>query len=49
MTNKDLLQAYQTITNIMKDDGLIMDNSFRRVQSYLSNKLCDNLVNGGTI
>ena len=49
MENKDLLQAYKVITQIMREDQLIMDTSFRRVQSYLSNKLCDSFVGGGTI
>jgi hypothetical protein len=38
-----LLQTYKTITKIMEYEGLTMDNSFRRVQSWLSNKICDQL------
>lgn len=49
MENKDLLQAYKVITQIMREDKLLMDTSFRRVQSYLLNKLCDSLVDGVTI
>ena len=43
MNIKEILQAYKTITNIMKDEHLTMDNSFRRVQCWLSNKICDSL------
>lgn len=43
MNNKDLLQAYKVITEIMEKNNLTMDNSFRRVQSWISNQICDNL------
>lgn len=43
MNNKDLLQAYKVITEIMEKNNLMMDNSFRRVQSWISNQICDNL------
>jgi pyoverdine/dityrosine biosynthesis protein Dit1 len=49
MENKELLQAYKVITKIMKEDSLTMDNSFRRVQSYLSNKICDNMIDSNII
>lgn len=41
---KQLLLTYKTITKIMELENLKMDNSFRRVQSWLSNKICDSLV-----
>ncbi len=45
-TNKELFIAYKIIKKIMDEDKLAMDNSFRRVQCYLSNKLCDQLEDG---
>jgi hypothetical protein len=44
-----LLQTYKTITKIMEYEGLTMDNSFRRVQSWLSNKICDSIEEGDII
>lgn len=44
-----LLQTYKTITKIMEDEGLTMDNSFRRVQCWLSNRICDQLQEGDII
>ena len=46
MTNRDLLIAYKVITSIMEENNLTMDNSFRRVQCWVSNKLCDQLKDG---
>ena len=43
---KELLQSYRTITRIMKDYGLTHDTSFRRVQTWLSNAVCDKLREG---
>ena len=43
MTNKELLIAYKVVTKIMEENNLKMDNSFRRVQSWISNTLCDQL------
>ena len=40
---KELLQAYRTITRIMKENEMTMDTSFRRVQTWLSNTICDNM------
>lgn len=40
----ELMQAYKTITSIMEKEGFKMDASFRRVQAWLSNKLCDELT-----
>ena len=36
----ELMQTYKTISSIMEQEGLTMDNSFRRVQTWLENKLC---------
>ena len=36
MTNDkllELMQTYKTISNIMEQEGLTMDNAFRRVQT----------------
>ena len=44
MKNKDLLITYKTITQIMKENSLTTDTSFRRVQNWLSNMLCDQLL-----
>ena len=44
MSNKDLLIAYKVITEIMQENNMTMDNSFRRVQSWISNKICDQLT-----
>ena len=38
-----LINAYKVITKIMKENNLKMDTSFKRVQSWLSNEICDNL------
>lgn len=43
---KELLQAYRTITRIMKENEMTMDTSFRRVQTWLSNTICDNIKDG---
>ena len=40
---RELLKCYKTVSKIMEDDKLKMDNSFRRVQSYLSNIICNKL------
>lgn len=49
METKQLLQAYKTITKIMEDEHLTMDTSFRRVQSWLSNRICDQLKDDDTV
>ena len=49
MTNKDLLHAYKVISQIMKENELTMDTSFRRVQYWLSNKICDQLQDGDLV
>lgn len=46
---KQLLLTYKTITKLMEVERLTMDNSFRRVQSWLSNKICDQLQEGDLI
>ena len=40
---RELLKCYKTISKIMEDNELKMDNSFRRVQSYVSNVICNKL------
>jgi hypothetical protein len=40
----ELMQAYKTITSIMEQEDFKTDASFRRVQAWLSNKLCDELT-----
>ena len=40
----ELMQAYKALTSIMKQEGFKTDTSFRRVQAWLSNKLCDELT-----
>lgn len=44
METKKILDAYRTISEIMREDGKTMDNSFIRVRSYLANKVCDKLL-----
>ena len=46
---KDLLFAYRVITRVMKENGYTQDNSFRRVQSWLANAVCDNMNDGDII
>lgn len=46
ITVNELLQTYKIITRIMKENGFTSDNSFRRVQTWLSNAVCDNLEDG---
>ena len=40
---KDLLIAYKVITKIMNENGMTHDTSFRRVQTWISNAVCDNM------
>jgi len=40
---KELLKCYKTVSKIMEENEMKMDNSFRRVQSWLSNSICDKL------
>lgn len=44
MTTKELKIAYMVITKIMEENRLTKDNSFNRVKNFISNKLCDILV-----
>ena len=46
---KELLQAYRTITRIMKENGYTHDTSFRRVQTWLSNTICDSMNDGDVL
>ena len=45
----ELLQAYRIITRIMKEHGYTHDTSFRRVQTWLSNAVCDNMKDGNIL
>ena len=49
ISTKELIQAYRTITKIMKQNNMTMDTSFRRVQCWLSNAACDSLKEGEII
>lgn len=49
ISTKELIQAYKTITRIMKENDMTMDTSFRRVQCWLSNAVCDSLKDGDII
>lgn len=40
---RSLLKCYKVISKIMEENKLKMDNSFRRVQSWLSNAICNKL------
>ena len=44
MTNDELKTAYMVVKKIMEENHLTHDNSFNRVKNFISNKLCDNLV-----
>lgn len=43
METKELLQAYKTISKIMKEEGFEMRTQWTHVKSWLSNKICDQL------
>ena len=49
INTKDLLTAYKVITEIMNDHKLNCDSSWRHVQCWLSNKICDQLQDGDII
>ena len=49
MTIDELTTAYKVVTKIMEENHLTRDNSFNRVKNFISNKLCDSLVEGKTI
>ena len=49
MKTKDLLKAYKVITEIMETNKLTMDTSFRRVQCWLSNAVCNSLKDEASI
>lgn len=44
MTIEELKTAYKVVTKIMEENRLTRDNSFNRVKNFISNKLCDSLV-----
>lgn len=48
MTVEELKTAYSVVTKIMEimeENRLQRDNSFNRVKNFISNKLCDILIN----
>lgn len=44
MTIEELKTAYKVVTKIMEENHLTKDNSFNRVKNFISNKLCDSLI-----
>lgn len=44
LSKTELKTAYKVISRIMEDNNLTKDNSFLRVKNWLSNKLCDMLI-----
>lgn len=46
MTQEELKIAYKVVSKIMEENHLTRDNSFNRVKNFISNKLCDMLVDG---
>ena len=46
MTQDELKIAYKVVSKIMEENHLTRDNSFNRVKNFISNKLCDMLVDG---
>lgn len=44
MDINELLTTYKVISFIMKNNKLNSDNAWRHVQSWLSNKICDQLI-----
>lgn len=49
METKELLQAYKTISKIMKEEGFEMRTQWAHVKAWLSNKICDQLSDGEKI
>lgn len=49
METKELLQAYKTISKIMKEEGFEMRTQWAHVKAWLSNKICDQLSDGDII
>ena len=49
MSIEELKTAYKVVTQIMEENHLTRDNSFNRVKNFISNKLCDILVEGKTV
>lgn len=49
MTQEELKIAYKVVSKIMEENHLTRDNSFNRVKNFISNKLCDMLVDGQKI
>ena len=44
MSIEELKTAYKVVSKIMEENHLTKDNSFNRVKNFISNKLCDSLV-----
>jgi len=44
MNTDELLIAYKVISEIMNNNKLNSDNSWRHVKSWLSNKICDQMI-----
>ena len=44
MTINELRTAYKVVTKIMEENHLTKDNSFNRVKNFISNKICDTLI-----
>jgi len=49
MTIEELKIAYKVIIKIMEEDSLTKDNSFNRVKNFISNKICDKLIEYKTV
>ena len=49
MSIEELKIAYKVISKIMEENRLTKDNSFNRVKNFISNKLCDSLVEDKTV
>ena len=44
MNTDELLTAYKVISEIMNNNKLNSDNSWRYVKNWLSNKICDQIL-----
>lgn len=49
MTQEELKTAYKVVSKIMEENHLTRDNSFNRVKNFISNKLCDSLIECKTV
>ena len=48
LTTTELKTAYKVISKIMYENNMTKDNSFLRVKNWLSNTLCDMLIDDDT-